>query len=122
MPSKNTGILELNQYQKSDEAPFITYADLECLIQRTDAYKNNPENSFKTKISEHDPSGFPMSTKITNLKFFCDLLRSQNLKRSRAGNVVSIVKKRVWFFCTFSVTLHKIFIINICRMVGCNIL
>ena len=39
-----------------------------------------------------------MSTKITNLKFFCDLLRSQNLKRSRAGKVVSIVKKEYGSF------------------------
>ena len=30
MPSKDTKILELNQYQKSDRAPFIVYADLEC--------------------------------------------------------------------------------------------
>ena len=30
MPSKDTKILALNQYQKSDRAPFIVYADLEC--------------------------------------------------------------------------------------------
>ena len=30
MPSEDTKILELNQYQKSDRAPFIVYADLEC--------------------------------------------------------------------------------------------
>ena len=29
MPSEDTKILELNQYQKSDKAPFIIYADLE---------------------------------------------------------------------------------------------
>ena len=28
MPSKDTKILELNQDQKSDKAPFIIYADL----------------------------------------------------------------------------------------------
>ena len=32
MPSKDTRTLEFNQYQKSDETPFIIYADLECLI------------------------------------------------------------------------------------------
>ena len=31
MPSDDTKILELNQYQKSDKAPFIIYADLECI-------------------------------------------------------------------------------------------
>ena len=30
--------------------------------------------------------------------------------------------KRIWFFLTFSVNLHKVFIINICKIVNCNIL
>ena len=44
MPSEETKILETNQYQKSDKAPFIIYADLACLIEKIDGYKNNPEN------------------------------------------------------------------------------
>ena len=44
-----------------------------------------------------------------------------NLRGSPADNVVSIVKiKR--FFCTFSVNLHKIFVISTCRMINRNIL
>ena len=62
MPSEVTKILEFNQYQKSSKAPFIIYADLECLIDKIDACKNNPENSSTTKVSEHIPSGFLMST------------------------------------------------------------
>ena len=50
MPFEDVKILEFNQYQKSDKAPFITYADLECLIEKTDRCKNNPENSSTTKI------------------------------------------------------------------------
>ena len=34
MPSGDTKILEFNRYQKSDEAPFVIYADLECLIEK----------------------------------------------------------------------------------------
>ena len=34
MSSKDTKILELNQYQKSNKAPFIIYADLECIIEK----------------------------------------------------------------------------------------
>ena len=30
MPSEVTKILEFNQCQKSDKAPFIIYTDLEC--------------------------------------------------------------------------------------------
>ena len=30
MPAEETKILEINQYQKFDKAPFIIYAHLEC--------------------------------------------------------------------------------------------
>ena len=60
--SEDTKILEFNQYQKSDKAPFIIYADLECIIEKIDGCKNNPENSSTTNISEHILSGFSMST------------------------------------------------------------
>ena len=53
LPFEDTEILEFNQYQKSDKAPFIIYADLECIIERIDRYKNNPENSSITRVSEH---------------------------------------------------------------------
>ena len=44
MPFKYTKILQFNQNQKSDKAPFIMYADLECIIKRTDGCKDNPKN------------------------------------------------------------------------------
>ena len=49
MISYDTKILEYNQYQKSDKAPLIIYADLECIIEKIDGCKNNPENSSTTK-------------------------------------------------------------------------
>ena len=52
MSSEDTEILEFNQYQKSDKAPFIIHADLECLIEKTDACKNYPENSSTTKVGK----------------------------------------------------------------------
>ena len=33
MPFEDTKILKFNQYEKSDKAPFIIYADLECLME-----------------------------------------------------------------------------------------
>ena len=33
MPSEENKILELNQYQKSDEAPFNINKDIECVIE-----------------------------------------------------------------------------------------
>ena len=56
--SEDTKVLEFNQYQKLDNTSFVIYADLECLIEKIDGCKNNPENSSTTEISEHIPSGF----------------------------------------------------------------
>ena len=62
MPSELTEILQFNQNQKPDKAPFIIYADLECIIEKIDGCKTNPENSSTTEVSEHITSGFSMST------------------------------------------------------------
>ena len=58
MPSEDTKILKFNQYQKSNQAPFIIYADFECMIEKIDECKDNHENSSTTKVSEHIPSDF----------------------------------------------------------------
>ena len=62
MPPEHTKIFEFNQYEKSDEAPFINYADLEGLMEKIDGCKNNPKNSPTTKVGEHIPLGFSRST------------------------------------------------------------
>ena len=54
MSSKDTKILEFNQYHKSDKARFIIYAHLEYLREKFHGCKKNPENSFTL--------GFPIST------------------------------------------------------------
>ena len=95
MHSEDTKILEFNQNQNPDEAPFIIYADLECIIELIDGCKNNPENSSTSKVSVHIPSGFSMSTissfrSIENkhdmyrgkdcMKTFCEFLREHTMK------------------------------------------
>ena len=95
MPSENTKIFEFNQYQKSDKTPFIIYTDLECIIEKIDGCKNNPETSSTTKVREPIPSGFSMSTilsfrSIENkhnvyrgkycMKTFCESLREHATK------------------------------------------
>ena len=62
MFSEKDKILEFKQYMKSNKMPYIIYADLESLIRKTDGCKNNPENSSTTKIGEHIPCGYLMST------------------------------------------------------------
>ena len=64
---KDNKTLEFNKYRKSNKVPFIISANLECLIEELDGCKNNPENSSTTKVGEHIPSGFSMST-ISSIK------------------------------------------------------
>ena len=105
MPSEETKILEINQYHKSDKAPFIIYADLECLIGKFDGCKNNPENSNTAKVGEQIPSDFSMST-ISSfksiekkhdvcrgkdyMKTFCEFLTEQ------AMEIIDFEKKRIY--------------------------
>ena len=80
---------------KPYKEPFITYADLECTIEKTDGCKNDPENSSTIKVGKHIPSGFSMSTmssfkSIENkhdvyrgndwMKKFCESLREHLMK------------------------------------------
>ena len=65
MSSDDNKILEFNQYQKFDKAPFIIYEDLGCLIEKADECKNYPEKSSTPKVGEHIPSGFSMSTMLS---------------------------------------------------------
>ena len=67
MPPEDTKILQFNQCHKSDKAPFITYRDLESLIEKIAGCKNNSENSSTAKVGEHIPSGFLVS-KILSFK------------------------------------------------------
>ena len=62
LPSEDTKIFEFNQYEISEKPPFLTYADFESLIEKMDECKTNPEKTSTTKVSEHVPSGFSIST------------------------------------------------------------
>ena len=50
--------LKSNSYMKSDKMPFIIYADTESLIEKIDGCTN----FSTTKIGEHIPGGYSMST------------------------------------------------------------
>ena len=104
MPSENIKILEFNQYQKFDKAPFAIYADLEFLIEKIDGCKNNPEISSTTKVSEHIQSSFSMSTVSLSkskenkhdvyrgkncMKTFCESLREHAIK------IINFKKKKM---------------------------
>ena len=90
MLSEDYKMLEFNQNEKSDKAPFVIYAGPECLIEKIHGCKNNPGNSSSTKISKHIPLGFSMSAIFSlrdiecmndvyrgddSMKKFCESLR-----------------------------------------------
>ena len=62
MPSEKDNILQFNQYMKSDKISYIFYGDIKPLIKKIDGCGNNPENSSTTRIGEHIPCGYSMST------------------------------------------------------------
>ena len=110
MPPDDTNILEFNQYQKSDKAQFIVYADLECIIQKIDRRKNNPENSSKTKVSEYIPSGFSISTisSFRSVENKHDVYRSKDCMkklceslREHAVKIINFKKKKMPKFVIF---------------------
>ena len=50
IPSAGNEMLQINQYQKSDKAPSIIYADLEYITENIYGFKNNPENVSTVKV------------------------------------------------------------------------
>ena len=46
---------------KSLNAPFIIYADLECLLKKKKLRQNNPKNSYMQRKAKHRPSGYSLS-------------------------------------------------------------
>ena len=58
MANEDNKILKYNQREKSIKAPFIIYADLECLLEKKNTCYDSPEKSSTTKINKHTPSGY----------------------------------------------------------------
>ena len=70
IPSKNTKVLEFNQYLKSEKMSYIIYADLESLINKTDGRKNTFEKSSTAKVGEQIPCGYSISTTLKRRKSY----------------------------------------------------
>ena len=61
MPNKDNNTIEFNQ-RDYGKAPFVIYADLECLLEKISTCYNNPEESSTTEINKHTPSGYSLFT------------------------------------------------------------
>ena len=62
MPEEDNKILKYNHGEKSMNVPFIIYADLKSLLEKTNSCHNIPEKSSTTKINKHTPSGYSLFT------------------------------------------------------------
>ena len=62
MAKEDNKILKYNHGEKSMRAPFVIYADLECLLKKMSTCHNNPKKSSTTKINKHTPFGYSLFT------------------------------------------------------------
>ena len=62
MPDVDNNILESKPGKKSLKHPFIVYADLECLLLKTNTCHNNPNKSYTTVKALHKPPGYSLLT------------------------------------------------------------
>ena len=104
MPCKNNKILKYIQGEKLLKVPSIIYADLECLLQKINTCKNNPEKSCTETKTKHKPYGCSFVTccsfdKFKNerkyysgkdsIEIFCKDLKDQAMK------MISFEKKEI---------------------------
>ena len=61
MREEGKNILKYSPGDKSLKAPFIIYADLECLLKKEQSCENNPKNSYTQRKAKHKPSGYSLS-------------------------------------------------------------
>ena len=62
--------------EKSLKAPFIIYADLECLLKKVQYCQNDPKNSYTEKKAKQKPSGYAWCSICSfddtkNKRYFC---------------------------------------------------
>ena len=91
-------------------APFVIYADLECLLEKMSTCHNDPEKSSTTKVSKHTSSGYSLFTHSSFdatknrldyyrgeycVKKFCEDLKKQATKviNYEKKEMISLTKK-----------------------------
>ena len=62
MPDADNNILQSKPGKKSLKNAFVIYADLECLLLKTNTCNNNPNKSYTTAKALHKPSGYSLLT------------------------------------------------------------
>ena len=111
MLTKDNSTIKYNQGEKSKKLPFTTYADLECLLEKMSTCQNNPNESSRTKINKHTPSGYSLFTHcyFDNSKNKLNYHRGQDCMkkfckdlRAHATKIINHEKKKM-----ISLTINK---------------
>ena len=65
MPNEYNNTLEYNHGERSFKVPFITYIDLECLLEKIRSCINNPKKSYTEKKAKHESLGWVTTVKCS---------------------------------------------------------
>ena len=85
--------------------PYIIYVDVESLNKKIDGCTNNPEKSLRTKIGEHIPCRYSLSTiwKFDHIENKHTLYRGKNCMkkfctsfRKHAKSIIDFEKKKCY--------------------------
>ena len=104
MPTKNNNIIKYNNGEKSMKLQFVTYADLECLLEKMSTCINNPNESSTTEINKHVPSDYSIFTHCSfdeaknKLNYYrCKDCRKKFSKdlREHASKIINYEKKKM---------------------------
>ena len=101
MSTKGNNIIKYNHGEKSMKVPFVIYANLECLLEKTSTCMNNPNESYTTKIIKHTPSGYSIFT-------ICSFDKSKNkLNYYRGEDCMKIFCKDLRIHATKIINYEK---------------
>ena len=60
MPNNDNNTLKYNHGEKSLKAPWVIYADFECLPIKQQSCQNNPNDSYTEKKAIHEACGYSL--------------------------------------------------------------
>ena len=58
MPKEGENKMKFQNYNKQMKAPYVVYADFECLVKKISTCEPNNKHSFTVKTEKHEPCGF----------------------------------------------------------------
>ena len=58
MPKEGENKMAFQNFHKQMKAPFVVYADFECILKKIDTCEQDDKKSFTVKTEKHEPCGF----------------------------------------------------------------